>query len=506
MNDWLKLRQYLHFSPKFCHSDKKFIAAYVSSTEVKFHKFYPLIHYTIAQNSFKRYRLASGKKSSKRRWKKKLREIYYANHLDAQVYAYYSNILNTRLNVVYQSDINLNESVTAYRRIPISDNRNKCNIDFANDVFSHIRDHPNDRIDVVCLDITKFFDSLDHKILKKSWYRLLDSESSTLPPEHYNIFKSLTRFSFVEISDLISEFKEFKVKKFQYLKERKIKSFCRDGDEFRERVVAKGIIKYNNGSTKGIPQGTPISSTLSNLYMLEFDQYFTSIASQNKFLYRRYSDDMIIVCDPSYTQIFIDEMTHFLESKLKLTINKKKTQLVSFEKKLGVWSSTLIENGIKFPGLPLSYLGFDFDGKKITIRTKSISSYYRKTKRLIGRRARFASIALEKNKIAAKGSKPVDDWIYKHGIYKSKSHLGSKRKKINSRKYWGNYITYVNTASAIMQSPAIKHQLRNHWRIINRLIKKQEVKNKLPPTPKRRGKIKPQTASSTPESSDSESS
>ncbi len=495
---WLKIRRYTHFSPKFSYNDKEFIRSYVSSDKVDTHKFYPLIHYTIAHSRFRRVRLPNGQKSEQRKWTKKYREIYYANHLDSQVYAYYSHLLNKKLDLVYQSDTILDKSVTAYRRIEKTENRNKCNIDFAYDVFSYIRDNPSDKLDAICLDITKFFDSLDHKILKRLWYKLLDDESSTLPKSHYNVFKSLTKFSYVEISDLISEFKEFRVKKFKYLKEHNIKSFCKNGKEFRDRVARNGIIKYNNGNIKGIPQGTPISATLSNVYMLDFDKKFSSIAFKKGSLYRRYSDDIIMVCDPSNTQSIIKEMTDFLELNLKLNINQSKTQVVAFEKKLGVWSSTLMENNFMFPGLPLGYLGFNYDGKNITIRSKSISAYYRRTKRLIGRRARFAAIAVKKNKTITNDTDKVDDWIYRHGIYKSKSHLGSKIKKINSRKYWGNYISYVNVASEIMQSSAIKHQLKNHWRIINRLIKKEEERKKIPPTPKRRGKLTPQTASSTP--------
>jgi retron-type reverse transcriptase len=48
--------------------------------------------------------------------------------------------------------------------------------------------------------------------------------------------------------------------------------------------------------TAGIPQGTPISAVLANIYMLEFDKVIHNWLSARGGVYRRYSDDMLFIC------------------------------------------------------------------------------------------------------------------------------------------------------------------------------------------------------------------
>ncbi len=41
------------------------------------------------------------------------------------------------------------------------------------------------------------------------------------------------------------------------------------------------------------------------------------------------------------------------------------------------------------------------------------------------------------------------------------------------QKYRGNYLSYAFRASEIMQEPAIKRQVRRHWRVLRNAIKKR---------------------------------
>jgi hypothetical protein len=494
MNNWLlKLKKYTHFSPKFEEKHKPFIRAYVSNPDkVISHRFYPFIHYSIKQNGFRRPTNDLGEKEDLRVVKKKKREIFYADHLDSQIFSYYGYLINEKLEEIYKLDKNLHDSIIAYRAIYFDSNRNKCNIDFANEVFTHIKCSNKLHLTALCIDIKSFFDTLDHNILKKAWYGIF--EQKNLPLDHYKVFKAITQFTYVEIGDLIQEFKEFKIKKLKYLKKKEIVSFCKSGLEFRERVKNKGLLKYNKFDFKntkirnyGIPQGASISATLSNLYMLGFDMEMSKKAVEVGGLYRRYSDDILFVCDNSQIENMKSFVYDYITTQLNLVVQEQKTQEVTFkrENEDEKWSCTTKENN-KERSMPLSYLGFDFDGVNIRVRQKSLSLYYRNLKRLIRRKARYAFFALAHNNKSKHPKK--DAWIFRHRIYKTKSHLGSKKKKIGEKVYWGNYISYINTASKVMNEPILIRQIRNHWKIIESQIKEFEEIHELEKTPSRRAK------------------
>jgi hypothetical protein len=493
-NDWLKFKKYLHLSPPFEAEDKKWVINYVSNPKkVSAHRFYPFIHYSVKANGFRRIMdTATGLRNRLRSKKQKTREIYYANHLDSCIYSYYGKLINDKLDEIYKGNESLNNSVIAYRRIAVNEHRNKCNIDFANEVFQYIRSSNQLNLTVLCFDIKSFFDTLNHKILKKAWCKLLDEKC--LPTDHYQVFKAITDFVYVEIGDLIEEFEELKIKKMSYIKERALESFCKTDIEFRERVKKKGLIKANKIDFKkgtpriyGIPQGSPISATLSNLYLLDFDRFILEQVENIGGLYKRYSDDILVVCPIEHAEVIKNSVYNYIKEDLKLIIQAEKTQEVVFRRDnvTKPWNYATTENG-QPKKTPLSYLGFDFDGGKITVRQKSLALYYRNIKRLIRRKVNYAKSA--KKYIEKYPNRKKDDWIYRARIYKTKSHLGAKRKRLNNKVFWGNYISYIKTASKIMNEPALNKQVKNHWRIIERLINKAEILHELPKTPSRRKK------------------
>ena len=110
-------------------------------------------------------------------------------------------------------------------------------------MFDHIGSQQED-LTVICLDITKFFDNLNHSVLKREWQKLLDV--GRLPNHHYSVFKSLTNFSYVEMSDILNEYKELKAPHISLLKQRSIGSFCKNAKEFRERIVANKSVSYTH--------------------------------------------------------------------------------------------------------------------------------------------------------------------------------------------------------------------------------------------------------------------
>ena len=204
-------------------------------------------------------------------------------------------------------------------------------------------------------------------------------------------------------------------------------------------------------------------------------------------LYRRYSDDILFICPVSVANDIKHFVYSYIRNELNLVIQEQKTQEVIFTRvennKLIKWECNTVENNVTKPA-PLSYLGFDFDGNNIRIRQKGLSLYYRNLKRMIRRRARYAFYAKKYN-IHNPGQKK-DAWIYRQRIYKTKSHLGAKRKKVDGKVFWGNYISYVKTASKIMNQPALLKQIRNHWKIIERHINEFEAAYGLEKTPSKR--------------------
>jgi len=493
---WLKYRKYTHFSPKLTYKNRGFIIGYVRDPEsVKTHKFFPFIHYTIVESKKKWVKNKKGKPilTDRRPEEIKKREIFYANHLDSQIFSYYAHLLNKRLEAIYEAGPVLSSAVIGYRSIRISKRNNRCksNIHFTKEVIDFIKNYEGSTLNIVSVDIKDFFNSLDHKILKRKWASLFGNHS--LSPDHYAVYKAITKFNYVEISDILKEFSELKIKRLSHLREKEILSFCKNGHEFKKRVVGNGLIKKDpfdeksDKRSKGIPQGSPISSVLSNLYLLEFDRIFSNLLTELGGIYRRYSDDIVFICPPENTEEIEGLMKALLGHKnYQLPIKEEKVQQLDLQKKGAnsagaIWEIRDQNNKIA----AFKYLGFQFDGNKVLLRNKSISKYYRKTKSLIRRSAYYAKAAKKYNKKNPE-KKPKDPWIYRSNIYRKKTHFGSRTFRTNGKIKRGNYIGYAYKASKIMGGSHIKHQVSRHWKTVEDYIKHHEDKNKLERQPSHR--------------------
>lgn len=173
-------KYYAHFD---CRTDIQKSAKKVTDPDwVSHHGFYPFIHY---EKDCSKY-TSKGKKDKKR-------DICYASHIDRCILQYYchemNELYNTRIReygiqdvpVAYRSDLGLN------------------NIHLAKQAFDFIRENPSSY--VMIGDFTGFFDNLDHAYLKGRWCQLLGVDQ--LPPDHYAIFKNITRYSVWELNDLL---------------------------------------------------------------------------------------------------------------------------------------------------------------------------------------------------------------------------------------------------------------------------------------------------------------
>jgi len=505
--EWFKLKRYPHIGLPLNPSDRtKWIEPYVTSKEkVAVHSFLPFIHRTARVKKYrKKYNTSTGElefimkngKKIERNPTEKKRELFYASHLDSLIYSYYAQ----ELNKAYEDKIKefgLNEVVNAYRSIPVNPNKedshNKCNIDFANDVFKHILEYDQKVFSVVAFDISSFFDNLDHKLLRGVWCDVLQVQK--LPGDHFNVYKNITRFSHVDIVDIFEEFKDKihtqltnkygirlkrkreKVEKIKFLKDKNAIAFCTEREFFKvkNRLLQPSKTKkidnqivYRNF---GIPQGSPISSVLANMYLLHFDKIINNFVSSVGGIYRRYSDDMIVVCSLSQKEKLLD-LVYSEIKKYKLEIQPTKTQIFQFEDENGK-----LECGEEYQDTKLInwnknfvYLGFEFDGQSVLLKSASLSGFYRKMKRGVRRSKYF-------DKKTKKG-------LFQRRLLKKHSYKGAKRtrkyiwsdkenKFLKSEYYnWGNFLSYAYKAADIMINNKIKQQTKRHWNILIKELKK----------------------------------
>ncbi|QKE62247.1 hypothetical protein HNE05_02305 [Aquipseudomonas campi] len=222
---WFKTRTYLHFDPP---TSKKTAFSIISSpSKVSSHSYYPLIRFTISTQKI-RFNKAESKVERK---PPKDREISYAAHLDSHIYSYYCQILDELYEqTLKESD--LDDVVLAFRK------KGKSNINFAHDAFNEISLRKN--CCAIGLDITGFFNNLDHQILKNSWRDLLNLKA--LPADHYSIYKSLTKFSFVNRDDL------YNALKIPSTNPKNGRTRVCTPEEFRVLVRGNGLITINHES------------------------------------------------------------------------------------------------------------------------------------------------------------------------------------------------------------------------------------------------------------------
>jgi hypothetical protein len=527
--DWLKNRGYLHITPKIdINIKRREIEAKIKTPAfIAKHSFYPLIHTNILERKYKKvveegvskraHSYLDIKKGFTRT--RKVRPLHYATHLDALIFGYYSSLLQERYESILKKDPLFSDCITAYRAIPLGEiNKNKSTIHFAHETFNFIREKCSfgGSCMVLAFDIKSFFNNIDHKLLRAAWLEILGKE--TLPDDHYNVFKAATRFSYILLDDLrINPNKRgkksgFDEKHLARLRRKGVHGFFESAEEFRRKVKEKKITIYtkpfvrtvddeNTGkkikTQVGIPQGLPISSLLANIYLLNFDRELYKKLSKTGGIYRRYSDDIIVICKPSEAA----EIKDFVESvikKVSLELSKEKTEEFIFQNEWvspsnQVLNSYKIINGKLVKGLPLNYLGFEFYGHKTLIKSTNLARFYRRMISAVKAKARRIERVKEKELITS----PV---FYKRKLYKLYSihgknsrsipyhrvkwvkastgeHYPKKEEKLSKRKYRGNYLNYVFRASEEMNEPAIKKQIRNHWKVLQQAIDKHVKKH-----------------------------
>lgn len=468
---------YLHFDHRFWFPDRENELKTILQGRLKLYKkaikrtefwsFSPFLKILIKTPRY-RYQELEGRYSLDT----KIRPICFASHLDSLIFGFYSHCL-TRKYEEYIKQHQFDECVLAYRS-----DLHQSNIQFSKEVFQQVKSRGI--CTTIALDIKGYFDHIDHSKLKDKWKKVLHVDE--LPEDQFRIYKALTKYSYVNkasfyktfrgkpkredeepncLFDLINLEKDYE--KYALLRKKKL-------------IVTNKAMNEDTGNPIGIPQGSAMSALLSNIYLIDYDAMMLSKAKSEGFIYRRYCDDILIICDTEKA----NQLKNFAIEKIKvdyhLTIQSKKVELIDFhinskniirafkrdKNNLDVSVATDINNEQKFYK-SLQYLGFEFNGVDIFIRSSSLSGYYRKMKARI-----VKSVSM------AYSPKGKSDKVFQRQILERYSHLGERNfisyaKKAASAKYKNS----KNDWKEGMDSNAITKQISKHIKLIEITLSKK---------------------------------
>jgi hypothetical protein len=464
MDEWrLKktdLKKYPHFDPVI--PAKKAESYATDESCVAHHAFYPFIRYRQRWTRF----AGRGEKGDV-----KERPIRYASRRDAYIFSRYRHALSQR----YEAELTrlgLGASILAYRHIPATESQGgKCNIHFARDAFVRIRELGD--CFAIALDISSYFESVDHARLKEVWCRILGVKR--LPPDHFKVFEAITHYAVVDKVSLYERLGHFGYKKTTgangikgYLTPfgEMPKQLCR-GRVFRELISGwggqKSIIEKNY-LDYGIPQGAPISDLLANFYLIDFDSTVAAWVRGIGGTYFRYSDDILIVAPGTAAEgreLMFRTRDLIRQFGSRLEIKEKKSSLFLFHR-TGVYQSVSLVLGTKGKN-GLEYLGFRYDGKRVYLRDATISNLRRKVARAANRDAAACARRYpDKNATALKSLFNYERLIKKFGKVEDFGEQGER--DYRDQTFW----TYANHASKVFGAlgKPILRQLRRHSELV----------------------------------------
>lgn len=410
-----KERNYKHFDLPLDGADRTQVIDF--SVERDPHRFLPFLGYT---EKARRYlRTASGSKEISF----KNRPIRFAGHADAAYLQEYAGHLNGFYERALVKD-GSSGSVLAYRQ------GGGTNIHHAKALFDEIRDRGD--CTVFAMDISGFFDCLDHLMLRDEVAGLLGV--TRLDGHHATVWKNVTRYSWVETVDIDSLLGR---------KRTRLGRVCSPTD-FTDQVRGRtnGLVRTHYQKF-GIPQGTPVSGLYANIYLRTFDREMIAWCGQHGGSYRRYSDDIAVVLPFGAKARHVVGVVEKMLADYCLAMSVDKTDTAAFK------------GGLLVSATPIQYLGFTFDGRKTLIRPSSLDAYRGKMRR-----------GIHAKMIAARAKEVPSFEVYRRESLSRYTHLGKRR----------NFLRYAYKAADVMGCPEIKHQVARHPTWFNRAWKKEVTK------------------------------
>ena len=410
-----KERRYQHFDLPL--SDEARGQQIDFSSEAEPHRFLPLLGYTDITRKF--VRDAKGNRQEKI----KERPIRFAAHGNAAYLQAYADHLGPIYEAALLED-GTSDCVLAYRR------GGGTNIHHAKSFFDEISQRGN--CSVFALDISGFFDCLNHDHLKHEVSRLVGADR--LSGHDWTVFNNVTRYSWVESDDLDKLLG----------KKRKRQGRVCTPDQFKAHVRGRkaGLVRTHDLDF-GIPQGTPVSGLYANIYLRTFDLEILRLVSSYGGSYRRYSDDIAIVLPQGAKQDHVVGVIEKFISDFSLALSTEKTETADYR------------GGVLVGNRPIQYLGFTFDGHQTLIRASSLDAYRSKMKH-----------GIHAKLVAAKQKGVPSFEVFKRETLSRYTNKGKRR----------NFIQYAYKSADVLNAPEIRHQVREHIKWFNDAWDREVVK------------------------------
>lgn len=424
-DDWFLPAQHPHFDAPITgrRAAEEVLARFYAAPRQ--HGFLPFMSF---EKRVRRWRYDGERRRYRASWK--VRPLAYCSNADTHIFA----AVGLELSRAYEAMLAgtpVEAAVVGYRR-------DRSNIRTAHEAFSHVsRLAP---CTALALDISSFFPTISHQRLKRCWSHVL---GGGLPDSHYAVFQALTRYATVDRKACLRRLGLDHRATGKDL----ARPLC-SMDQFRQMIRGRreNTLIRTNPPGRGIPQGTPISAIAANVSMWDFDKAMTDRASEWGGIYRRYSDDILLIVPCNVADATLDYVTAALKDKAgDLVLNGAKAQRVDF-----------LGSPLPSDVPELQYLGFTFNGERTLLRASTISKFYNRMRQAV-RWAERCQASTSAKKLA-KGNR---EGLQRKAIISALTHIGKD-----------SFVrTYAKAAERQMGSAALRRQLRNHVKVLNSLTR-----------------------------------
>lgn len=359
----LNQKRYIHFDFPIRDSEKERCIKRIAQ-EIYNHRYLPFIRVDIIYPKY-------SKRNKKVR--NKIRKITLPAHHDALIYQYFGYELSKHYEL-YVENTPIDNISVAYRL-----DKHISNITVAKEVIDFITSQ--EKCWIIKGDFKHFFDNLNHKVLKNQVQQLL---GDTYDQAYIRMLKSIMNYRFITKETLEKQLTRADVD-FPYSRMGN-KAYTNNLRQLGN-LLRQGIINLSQKNRIGIPQGTAVSAVLANIYMIQFDHLLAETMSEYNGIYRRYSDDFIIVVPQKNItyediKIFKNEIITKSNEINKLEIEYEKARLLSYCR--DTRSIYKYDDGGYKKSL-FSYLGFSFDGVSVSLRSNSLYRFIYRSKRTINK-------------------------------------------------------------------------------------------------------------------------